>query len=88
MNEGLLGDTTADDFGVKSEDIQDINNVALEENILESNQTNLEKELLARLNAIDINSDTSELDKIDISQEVKTTLQRIRSSGRCLNNNK
>lgn len=78
MNDELIGSTTADDFGVKSEDIQDINNVALEENILESNQTNLEKELLAKLNAIDTNSDTSELDKIDINKEVKKTLQRIR----------
>ena len=78
MNEKLLGDTTADEFGVKSEDIQDINYVTLEENILESNQTNLEKELLARLNSIDNNSDTSELDKIDISREVKTTLQKIK----------
>lgn len=50
----------------------------MEENILESNQTNLEKELLAKLNAIDTKSDTSELDKIDISKEVKMTLQRIR----------
>ncbi|KAI5950675.1 hypothetical protein KGF57_004281 [Candida theae] len=38
MNNGLLGDTTADDFGIKSEDIQDINNVTLEENILEVGQ--------------------------------------------------
>ncbi|KAI5957888.1 hypothetical protein CANMA_004371 [Candida margitis] len=80
MNDGLLGSTTAGDFGVKSEDLQDINNVTIEEKILESDQTNLEKDLLAKLNAIDTSFQTSELDKMDISGEVKNALQRIKQA--------
>ncbi|KAI5963236.1 uncharacterized protein KGF55_003028 [Candida pseudojiufengensis] len=84
INNGIFGNTTSDEFGIKTEDIEDINNLTLEDKLLENNHehaSNLEQSLLHNLKFIDQNKEkigTWELDKIDITLQIEAVINNIK----------
>ncbi|KAI5950250.1 hypothetical protein KGF54_005207 [Candida jiufengensis] len=80
INDGIFGNTTSDEFGIRSEDVEDINNINLEEKIMELEPSKLEQELLTKLKEIDNSSiGTFELEKINIEAEIIEVIDNIKT---------
>ena len=80
INNKIFGNTTSDEFGVKTDDLEEFNYLNAEDDLLNdlSKQTDLERDLLNKLHQLDQTTPgTSELDKLDITQELYQVLNRI-----------
>ncbi|CAK9441441.1 uncharacterized protein LODBEIA_P53090 [Lodderomyces beijingensis] len=77
INNNVFGNPLSGDFGFSPEDLQDVNQVTLEDKLLETEPSTLEKDLIAKLNALKTDAGTSELDKVNIEEDAAFQVEKL-----------